>query len=83
MKPVVIIGANGFLGRNLTFYYANQGCSVIALIPYGFPYDDLKGNSHVVCKEFDFASLDDLLLECDDTPSVIYHLAWAGVSSTV
>lgn len=83
MKKVLIIGANGFIGSHLSLHLANQGYQVVALVAKGFPYDQLENSKNIICIEFDF----DNLAELNGNPAItgsqmIYHLAWAGVSTT-
>ena len=83
MKKVVVIGANGFIGSHLCIHLAKQGYQVIALVQKGFPYDFLQNKEQIDCVEFSF----DTLSELNGNPilegvNLLYHLAWAGVSTT-
>lgn len=81
MNTIVIIGANGFLGMSLASYYSKKRSQVLALIPRGFTYGGLKKLNNVDCQEFDFETLSEMTAKCTGTPTIVYHLAWAGVSS--
>lgn len=83
MNKVVITGANGFIGSHLAMHLAAQGYLVVALVAKGFPYDFLLDKDGITCLEFTF----DELPELNHHPALkdaklIYHLAWAGVSTT-
>ena len=80
---VIIIGANGFIGRHLSQHLAAQGYEVVALVAQGFTYDFLLGKERITCLEFTFDSLSSL----NGHPvlagaQIIYHMAWTGVSTT-
>lgn len=79
-----MIGANGFLGSNLSKKLASEGVEVIALVAKGWDYSSIQGVDHIQCVEFELETLRDLdnqpFLTCVDT---IYHMAWAGVSTTL
>jgi len=82
MKAVVI-GANGFIGRNMSLHLAKHGYKVTALVAQGFTYDFLLGKENITCVEYNFDSLTTL----NNHPavlgaSIIYHMAWSGVSTT-
>lgn len=83
MKKVIVIGANGFIGSNLSLHLASQGYVVVALVAKGFPYDFLLNKENITCLEYTFDDLSSLnqhpLLAHAD---MIYHMAWAGVSTT-
>lgn len=83
MNKVVITGANGFIGSHLAMHLASQGYQVIALVAKGFPYEFLMDKEGITCIEFTFEELSML----NQHPSLegaglIYHMAWAGVSTT-
>lgn len=83
MKKVIITGANGFIGRNLSLHLAAQGYEVVALVAKDFPYDFLLGKERIQCVEFTFDNLAELNHETAlNGASILYHLAWAGVSTT-
>lgn len=83
MNKVVVVGANGFIGSHLCLHLVGQGYQVIALVQKGFPYDFLQNKDNITCLDFSF---DDLHL-LNGNPNLkgatmLYHLAWAGVSTT-
>lgn len=83
MKKVVVIGANGFLGTNLSLSLSHQGYQVIALVDKRFPYDKLSGVNSLSCIEFSLENLQNLYGDKRfDGADMIYHMAWAGVNST-
>ena len=83
MNKVVVVGANGFIGSHLCLHLATKGYQVIALVQKGFPYDILQNKDNITCLDFSF---DDLhLLNGNpnlESATMLYHLAWAGVSTT-
>lgn len=79
MQNVIVIGANGFLGSHLALRLATEGKQVLALIFEGTGYGLLTEQEHIQCKEFTFDNLLDLSFDGYDT---IFHMAWAGVSTT-
>ena len=83
MKTVIIVGANGFIGSHLSLHLAAQGYRVLALVAEGFPYDFLLGKTNISCIEFSFEHFD-ALAENEELreAEMIYHMAWAGVSTT-
>ena len=84
MKKVMVIGANGFLGSNLSKKLASEGIEVVALVAKGWDYSSIQGRDHIQCVEFELDTLTDmdnqLFLSGIDT---IYHMAWVGVSTTL
>jgi UDP-glucose 4-epimerase len=83
MKKVLVLGSNGFLGRNLAICLASQRIEVIAMVDSRFDYSVLKNKSDIFCLEFDLSELE----KFDSHPSIvgvdtIFHMAWAGVSTT-
>ena len=84
MNKVLVIGANGFLGSHLSKKLASEGIEVIALVAKGWDYSSIKGINQIQCVEFELETLTDLdnqsFLTGVDT---IYHMAWAGVSTTL
>ena len=83
MRKIIVIGANGFIGCHLCLHLAKQGYQVIALVQKGLPYYFLQNKEHIDCVDFSFDTLSELngspILEGAD---LLYHLAWAGVSTT-
>ena len=84
MNKVLVIGANGFLGSNLSKKLASEGVEVVALVAKGWDYSSIQGIDHIQCVEFELETLSDLdnqtfLIGVD----TIYHMAWAGVSTTL
>lgn len=83
MKKVIIVGANGFIGSHLSLHLASQGYLVMALVAKGFPYDFLTGKENISCIEFSFEEIETLTENpCLKDAQMIYHMAWAGVSTT-
>ena len=83
MNKVLVIGANGFLGSNLSKKLASEGIEVTALVARGLDYSFIEGKNHIQCIEFELDTLADL----DNHPALqgidtIFHMAWAGVSTT-
>ena len=79
MQKVIVIGANGFLGSHLTLQLADKGNEVLALAYEGTEYGFLNGKEGIICKEFTFDNINDIDACGYDT---IFHMAWAGVSTT-
>ena len=79
MQKVIVIGANGFLGSHLALQLANIEKEVLALCFEGTEYSFLIGKNGITCKEFTFDNIQDIKAEGFDT---IFHMAWAGVSTT-
>ena len=79
MHRIIVIGANGFLGSHLALQLANEGKYVLALVFEGTEYGFLKGKDGITCKEFTFNNICDIDASGYDT---IFHMAWAGVSTT-
>lgn len=83
MKKAIIIGANGFIGSHLSLHLASQGYQIISLVAKGFPYDYLQGKENITCLEYTFDELLSLSSRTEFADSqMIFHLAWAGVSTT-
>ena len=79
MQKVIVIGANGFLGSQLTLQLANEGKEVLALVFEGTEYGFLNGKIGITCKEFTFNNINNVDACGYDS---IFHMAWAGVSTT-
>lgn len=79
MKSAIIVGANGFLGYNLTKHLLEKGVVVCALIQKGsrlhLEHEDLKSI------EFELADLLQIIPLIEKQYDVLYHFAWIGVSS--
>lgn len=83
MKKAIIVGANGFIGTHLSFHLVKEGYEVEALVAKGFPYEPLKKKEHIHCIEYTFDTLMELQgIDVLKNAQMIYHLAWAGVSTT-
>lgn len=82
MRKVLVIGADGHIGKRLTKHLSQIGISVIAMVPQSL-YDIFSREfPEISCKGFDFPSL----LETDYSTflkdvDTIFHLAWAGVNA--
>lgn len=82
MQEVIILGANGFIGSNLTKKLSSLGVLVHALVDRRFPYSHLQGIEHVICEEFSLGNIDDFDFKYKlDGCDIIYHLAWEGVNA--
>ena len=79
MQKVIVIGANGFLGSHLALQLAKEGKDVLALVFEGTKYGFITGKSGITCKEFTFDDIYSIDACGYDT---IFHMAWAGVSTT-
>lgn len=79
MQRVIVIGANGFLGSHLALQLAKEGKDVLALVFEGTEYGFLRSKDGITCKEFTFDNINHIDACGYDT---IFHMAWAGVSST-
>ena len=82
MKKVLIIGANGYLGKELTAHLSRRNIQVVAFVPTGLQDEFTTIFPTVQCVEFNFASL----LETDYSVSLenvdtAYNFAWAGVNA--
>ena len=79
MKKVLITGADGFIGNNLTMHLLQQGVEVYAVV---YPGNDIYAGStspllHVVSMD-----LNEAAGRAADFPhdiDVMYHFAWLGV----
>lgn len=83
MKRAVITGAGGFIGRNLTEYLLAKGVEVYAVEVEAARGRVLESPGVTpLCVDIgDRGRLSAMLR--DAKPDVVYHLAWAGVSTDV
>lgn len=82
MKNVAIVGANGFIGSNLTKYLALHGYHVIAMVDPRFDYGSLLSLPDVICIEFSLEHLEVIYEDVRfDNIDFLYHLAWVGVNA--
>ncbi len=79
MQKVVVIGADGFLGNRLALRLGELGKDVLALILKGTKCKTLAGKENILVQEFSFDSISEIHPKGYDT---IFHMAWAGVSTT-
>ena len=79
MKKAVITGAGGFIGRNLTRRLLRENIAVYAIDVDTARIPRLEGVTALDTDIGDRAALSRVLKEAD----VLYHLAWAGVSTDV
>lgn len=83
MKNVLITGAGGFMGRALTDRLHRERIEVVAL---ELPSAQTRIVAHPLTRTYSIdLSSSDALLEIlnREIPDVVYHLAWAGVNSSV
>lgn len=82
MRKVLIIGANGFLGNELTRYLLEKDIEIVAFVPTGFDYSNVSCLPGVICVEFTFGSLESLdQIEPVKGIDTIYNMAWIGVNA--
>lgn len=82
MQKAIVLGANGFIGSNLTKYLSNKGIIVYALVDGRFDYSHVVNLPNVECVDFALDNLDVFFADSRFTGSdVIYHLAWEGVNA--
>lgn len=79
MKKVVITGANGFIGKNLTKYFMENNYEVYALVHNTVP-EEIK-NCNVI--KVDLEHIEKAEKAIPVGIDIFYHLAWEGVNSTV
>ena len=79
MKRALIVGANGFLGTNLTKHLLENGVEVYALVQKGCSFN--LDHTHVETLEFELTSLVETIPLITKQYDVLYHFAWVGVSS--
>lgn len=80
MMKCVVIGANGYIGFQLTQYLVTQHCDVVALVPSGFNYEHVK-KLPIQCIEFSFDNLHQVELFACKNADVLYNMAWVGVNA--
>lgn len=76
----VVIGANGFIGYQLTKYLLAQHCDVVALVPRGFSYEHVKVLL-VECHEFILDTIHSESIPICQNADVIYNMIWVGVNA--
>ena len=83
MKRAVITGAGGFIGRNLTEYLLAKGVAVYAVEVEAARGRILESPGVTpLCVDIGDRERLSAMLR-DAKPDVVYHLAWAGVSTDV
>ena len=60
MRKVAIVGANGFIGSNLTRHLALHGYNVKAMVDGRFDYKKLQSLPNVECVEFTLEHIEDM-----------------------
>lgn len=82
MEKVIIVGANGFIGSNLTRHLSEKGYKVYALVDARYDYSKVKELNSVECVEFSLETINSM--DCDSrflNADVLYHLAWTAVNA--
>lgn len=79
MQRALIVGANGFLGKNLTKHLLEQGVEVCALVQKGALLDFQHHLLQYI--EFELSELSETIPSITKQYDVLYHFAWIGVSS--
>ncbi|ONI44102.1 hypothetical protein AN641_08310 [Candidatus Epulonipiscioides gigas] len=80
MNKVVITGANGFLGRNLTKYLSNKGIKVFAIVRNeNSNIESLKNLKNVEILYCESKYIENLEYKLPKDIDVIYHFAWEGI----
>lgn len=80
MKSAIVVGANGFIGQELTRYLLQRNIFVYALIQKG---SDLNFASPLLIKiPFEIEELNQIGLKFDIKPDLIYYMAWVGVAAS-
>lgn len=82
MKKAIILGANGFLGKNLTHYLVKMGVEVCAMVQVHSDYEEIKNLHQVEIIEFELDSIQQYENRISKDYDVLYHLAWVGVCSS-
>ena len=81
MEHVVISGADGFIGSNLTKRFISQDCIVYAVVsPQSTTTSRLYDlqNVHIIVAQLD--DFEEIAAKIPKEPIAFFHLAWAGVS---
>lgn len=79
MKKAIVLGANGFLGKNLTKHLLTNNIEVCALVQKGSWIDISDDNLTQI--EFELSEINELEKLIHSNYDVLYHFAWMGVSS--
>lgn len=81
MEHVVITGADGFIGSNLTKYFVARNYFVYAVVSPMSKTTGRIANMENVCLIInDLKNYEQIAKNIDDGPIALIHLAWAGVS---
>lgn len=82
VNSVIVTGADGFVGRHIVQYFAQQGVDVYAVVIPQSPlrsYIDGIENVHVI--EGNLIEYEKLVQLLPSRPMAFLHLAWSGVNS--
>lgn len=81
MEHVVITGADGFIGSNLTRYFVKNNFFVYAVVsPESKTTDRISNIRNVRVIVNDLKNAEQIAGQIDAVPIALIHLAWAGVS---
>lgn len=81
MNSVIITGADGFIGENLTLALAEKGITVYALVYTESSIQSYASLKNVHAIQFDLQNIYDVKEKLPMNVDVLYHLAWMGVST--
>lgn len=81
MQKAIVLGANGYIGSNISKFLSGKGIRVIALVDGRFDYRNLVNIDNISCKEFNLDNLSDFPSDETYGADIIYHLAWEGVNA--